>query len=329
MIFTVQFMIAVLLDFVFGDPRALPHPVRGIGLFCTFFEKLYRNVCKNLYIAGFLSFFSVWLSVVLPLLLTLFVLHRYSPILEAVFAIVVLYTSIAYRDLRIHSMRVYSALASGEGLEQARKEIGRIVGRDTSELNEQGICRACVETVAENMVDGIVAPMFYALLLSFFTPDAHFLPISMAALGAYCYKAINTMDSMYGYKNESYLEFGRTAAKIDDFVNFIPARISGILLVCAAWILRLDYKQSLRVFIRDRFEHASPNGGHPEAAVAGSLGIQLGGAVSYFGTRIEKPTMGDNLRLITTADILLTNRLMFVGCSLFLVIMLGITNIVF
>lgn len=325
MILTLQFTAAVLLDFLFGDPPFLPHPVRGIGLLCELYEKLFRKIVVNKRLAGVFAFVSVLSTTAASVVLLLYCMRQVSPWLETFCAVVLLYTGIAYRDLKVHSMRVFSALESDGDQARAREEIGKIVGRDTSVLDRQGICRACVETVAENMVDGVIAPLFYAFLFGLFASGSALSPVSVAAVGVLIYKSVNTMDSMYGYKNEEYLDFGRFAAKADDFFNLVPARLSGILLVCASWILRLDYKMSYRIFLRDRLEHASPNGGHPEAAVAGALGIQLGGAVVYFGKTVDKPTMGDSSRTIDAGDIIQTNRLMFVGCLLFLFLMFSLT----
>lgn len=322
MIFTLQFLGALCLDLLFGDPRALPHPVQGIGWLCNCFERLTRRFVLQPGIAGVIAFTLVFSSTLLVIGILLLTLHSLSPLTEAVFAVLLLYTSIACRDLYTHSMNVYKALQNTDDLEPARKEVAKIVGRDTSVLDRQGICRACVETVAENLVDGVIAPLFFAVVISLLPTGELFAPVSMAVLGAYGYKAINTMDSMYGYKNEQYLHFGKSAARIDDAATFLPARISGLLLIGAAWLLRFDAIGAKKMFFRDRLQHASPNGGHPEAAVAGSLGIQLGGSSSYFGKIISKPTLGDNLRPLEPKDIVATNHMMFVSTGLFCIILL-------
>ncbi len=324
MIFTFQFASALILDALLGDPRSLPHPVRFIGWLCTFFERNSRKIFNNVLTAGAVSFLGVLTTTILFLYILLALLHVISPVAEAVVAVILLYTSIACRDLSKHSMAVFEALQNGAGIEAARHEIAKIVGRDTSSLNANGICRACVETIAENLVDGVTAPIFFAVLLSMVPAGELLAPVSMAVLGVYGYKAINTMDSMYGYKNEQYLYFGRFAAKIDDLVNLLPARLSGLFLIAAAWILRLDARSAAKIFIRDRLCHASPNAAHPEAAVAGALSVQLGGNSSYFGKIVEKPTMGDAHRELEPEDIRRTNRLMFVASGLFAVILLAI-----
>ncbi len=324
MTFTLQFIGALLLDLLFGDPRALPHPVQGIGWLCVKFEQVTRHVFSHEGVAGTVSFILVFVCTLLLPGVILSALHVVAPFAEACVAMMILYTGIACRDLYTHSMQVYNALHKDGNIENARKEVAKIVGRDTRQLDRQGVCRACVETVAENLVDGITAPIFFAILFSFIPMDGFLSTISMAALGAYAYKSINTMDSMYGYKNEQYKTFGSFAARVDDSANFLPARISGLLLIVAAWMLRLDAKGAKRIFLRDRLQHASPNGGHPEAAVAGSLGIQLGGNSFYFGEIVTKATMGESLRPIEPRDIISTNHLMFLTSALFSLIFLGV-----
>jgi adenosylcobinamide-phosphate synthase len=231
--------------------------------------------------------------------------------------VVLVYFCIAIKDLLRHSEDVYRKLSDDSDMGNARKASGRIVGRDTGSLDGEGISRACVETVAENMVDGMTAPFFFGVLFSLLSGLLGLPAIAWSAVGAMIYKAVNTMDSMIGYKNKKYIRFGRAAAKIDDVCNFIPARLSGIILILAAFILKLDYRGALRIFLRDRLAHASPNAGHTEAVVAGAFGISLGGPSFYFGTLVEKPYIGDTLRSVESGDIKRCNTLVLVGFFLF------------
>ncbi len=321
-LFELQIGFAVVLDLLFGDPRCFPHPVRMIGFFCKFSEKVFRRLISSEAIAGTFSFVTVLLLTIGFTALPIYIIHLYSPLLAQFAAIFLLYTSIAARDLVVHSRSVYSALQKSENLEAARKEVARIVGRDTAALDRKGIIRACIETVAENMVDGVTAPLFYAVFFSLFSSVTGIDPVFLAVTGAMGYKAVNTMDSMFGYKNEQYLHFGKVAAKFDDFVNLIPARISGVLIVPASFFLGLKWQNSFKIFKRDRLAHASPNAAHPEAAVAGALNIELGGTSYYFGKKIKKPRIGDDNRPVTDVDILLSNHLMLLGSLFFLMLLL-------
>lgn len=303
-----QILIAILLDQLFGDPRWLPHPVRIIGAACSGCERFTRAVLPP-FAAGICS-------VLLILALTgaatwgvvagATILH---PWLGNAASILLLYTTIAARDLVRHSTEVYTALEEGN-LAEARKRVSMIVGRDTAKLDEAGVARGAVESVAESMVDGVTAPLFFALL--------------GGPVAAMLYKAVNTMDSMFGYKNAQYLKFGWAAARLDDLANFIPARLTSLMIPAAAFPLRLDPKRSLLILLRDRFAHASPNSGHTEAAVAGALGVQLGGPNSYFGTVLTKPTIGDPTRPLEPQDILRANRLMLLSSALTLLICLAL-----
>ncbi len=303
-----QILIAILLDQLFGDPRWLPHPVRIIGAACMWCERITRAVLPP-FAAGISS-------VILVLALTgattwgmiagATLLH---PWLGTAASIVILYTTIAARDLVRHSTEVHAALQNG-GLTEARKRVGMIVGRDTANLDQAGVARAAVESVAESMVDGVTAPLFFALL--------------GGPVGAMLYKAVNTMDSMFGYKNAQYLTFGWAAARLDDLANFIPARLTSLMIPAASFPLRLDPKRSLLTLLRDRFAHASPNSGHTEAAVAGALGVQLGGPNSYFGTVVEKPAIGDATRPLEPQDILRANHLMLLASALTLLVCLAL-----
>jgi adenosylcobinamide-phosphate synthase len=303
-----QILIAILLDQLFGDPRWLPHPVRIIGAACMWCERITRALLPPL--AAGIS------SVILVLALTgattwgmiagATLLH---PWLGTAASIVILYTTIATRDLVRHSTEVYVALQNGD-LPEARKRVGMIVGRDTANLDQAGVTRAAVESVAESMVDGVTAPLFFALL--------------GGPVGAMLYKAINTMDSMFGYKNAQYRKFGWAAARLDDLANFIPARLTSLMIPAASFPLRLAPKRSLLTLFRDRFAHASPNSGHTEAAVAGALGVQLGGPNSYFGTVMEKPAIGDATRPLEPQDILRANHLMLLASALTLLVCLAL-----
>lgn len=312
----------MLLDLILGDPRWLPHPVRLIGFFCYRLEALTRSRISSEYTAGCVTVLLVLALILGSTAMILLAAGFVSPLLAILVAVYLLYTTIAIRDLVAHSKAVYNALHDSESLVAARLAVARIVGRDTEALNRKGIVRACVETVAENMVDGVTAPLFYALLASLVAPITGVHPIFPALFGSMAYKAVNTMDSMFGYKNEIYVEFGRVAAKLDDFVNFIPARLTGLLIIPVAFILGLDWRNAIVVFKKDRLTHASPNAAHPEAAVAGALGVQLGGTSIYFGEEVVKPVIGDGMREIKENDILLTNRIMISGSFLFVIILL-------
>lgn len=233
------------------------------------------------------------------------------------------YRLLAARNLRDASMRVYRALQSGS-LADSRYAVSMIVGRDTTVLDKTGVTKAAVETVAENTSDGVIAPMLY-------------IALGGPVLGM-MYKAVNTMDSMVGYRNDKYMDFGRAAARLDDGVNFIPARISGLLMVAAAFLLGFSERlrgsspiysgrRAFRIFLRDRRKHASPNAAHTEAACAGALGVQLAGNVRYFGRIVEKPTLGEDLRPVVPADIPRANRLMLGTAVLCECICLGIMGV--
>ncbi len=287
---------ACLLDLLLGDPRWLPHPVRIIGRIALLAESWTRKLPVNAHNSGRLAVLIVLCSTG-GVCLGLFFLLSFTP--QPFFllgALLILYTTVAARDLISHSGQVLHALAID--LETARKRVSMIVGRDTDQLNEAGIVRACVESVAENMSDGIVAPLFWAVIGATCGQYLNGSPIIWGTTVAMMYKAVNTMDSMFGYKNERYLQFGSCAARLDDLVNFFPARISAFSLIFAALVCRpacrSDMKNSFRVLVRDRQQHSSPNSGWPEAAMAGALRIQLGGESSYFGQSAKKPTIGDS-----------------------------------
>jgi len=328
MIYTVQILAALGLDFLFGDPRWYPHPVKLIGSVCRVSEKISRKYITNPSIAGFITVWIVLLVSGGALFLLLTICYGISAVFGDIAAVMLLYTSFAIRDLMRHSGDVFLQLTSNRDLDGARTAVSRIVGRDTIALDASEISRACVETVAENMVDGITAPFFFAVLCSLFSPYLNMTAIGWSAIGALLYKAVNTMDSMIGYKNERYIKFGTTAAKLDDFMNFIPSRISGIFIIPAAFTLKLDYRGAFKIFLRDRLSHSSPNAGHTEAAVAGALGIRLGGPAAYFGNVIFKPFIGDDCRKITSDNIEISNKLVLIGSLLFIAVFLLLRGVI-
>ena len=302
-------VLGFLLDLAFGDPRWLYHPIRLIGNLIAWAEKPFRAAFpkseKGELAAGtFFAVFVVAVSTAVPAIL-LALASRLS--LWLVFALEVFWSFqiLAAKSLKSESMKVYAALKEGD-LPKARKAVSMIVGRDTQKLTEEGVAKAAVETVAENSSDGVIAPLL-------------FLALGGPALGFF-YKAVNTLDSMVGYKNDTYLYFGRFSAKLDDVLNFIPSRISGLLLVLASPLAGLSMEGAWKIFRRDRRNHASPNSAQTEAAAAGALGVQLAGDAYYFGKLYKKPTIGDPLRPVEYEDIRRVNRLMYAAVCLALVL---------
>lgn len=324
MIYFLQLFAAVLLDALVGDPLWSPHPVKAIGRVCTWSEAVWRALCSNMYLAGFLTVMTVLFATGAAVSLVLFAAASISPAVEGAVAVILLYTTVAARDLLRHSNEVYVQLMQQSSLENGRRAVARIVGRDTENLDRDGICRATIETVAENMVDGITAPLFFAVLAGCLAPALHLAPISCSVFGAFMYKAVNTMDSMIAYKNDRYIQFGRVAARLDDAVNFLPARISGACLLVAAFFLRLDYRKAATVFLRDRKKHSSPNAGHTEAAAAGALNVRLGGPSFYFKSIVDKPYIGDSAAEPVPEDIKRVNILVMVGALIFLILLIGL-----
>jgi len=313
--------LAWLLDLLFGDPRSLPHPVVLIariaaGLESFFGKKIIFGKKKfSPARAGRFTVFSTLLICgFIPVVLFAF-LALISPWALFAGSVGLLYTTTALRSLADHAMDVYASLAGGHetgDLTSARERVGRIVGRDTTQLDEAGVIRACVESVAENMSDGVIAPLFFAVLTAAMCSVIGLgrFSVPAAALAAVLYKTVNTMDSMFGYKNEKYLQFGRSAALLDDAVNFFPARLTAFGLVFAGFLTGRNGRSAWKILHRDKQQHASPNAGYPEAAMAGALGIQLGGSSRYFGKTVEKPTLGDDLRVPDREHIKVAVRLM-------------------
>ncbi len=287
-------LLALALDQLLGDPRWFPHPVRLVGWLQLRLETLTRQYFPPK-TAGFITVVLSLSCVIIITVLLLLAAISIHPIAYHITTVFILYTCFAARDLARHGRWVHQALALDD-LELSRTRVGWIVGRDTAELDTSGVARAGVESVAESLVDGVTAPLLYAFL--------------GGPVGAMLYKVINTGDSMFGYKNKQYQEFGWTAAKLDDAANYIPARLTAWLIPLAAFLLGLDYKGSWAILRRDCRNHASPNSGYSEAAVAGALGIRLGGTNIYFGKPVEKPTIGDDLTSANAGHLLQAIRLM-------------------
>ena len=296
----VALVMGYILDLIFGDPYWMPHPVRFIGNLISILEKVIRRFMpktkRGEYIGGIiLTVMVVSISMVIPLVIILMAksINTYLALTVETF---ICYQILATKSLKVESMKVYDELAKND-LPSARKAVSMIVGRDTKDLTFSGVAKAAVETVAENTSDGIIAPMI-------------FIAIGGAPMGFF-YKAINTMDSMVGYKNEKYMNFGRFAAKLDDVVNYLPARISAYQMILSSFFLRYDYKNAFKIYKRDRYNHASPNSAQTESVCAGALDVQLAGNAYYFGKLYEKPTIGDDIREINYDDIKKANRLLY------------------
>ena len=305
--------LALLIGFVFdlavGDPPWLYHPVILIGKMIAFFEKIIRKLfpktSKGELYGGLLEVILIcFLSFSVPFLV-LWILRPWIPAAALVLEGFWCGQLLAATSLKKESMKVFEKLVHGT-LDEARYAVSMIVGRDTTELTAEGVTKATVETVAENTSDGVIAPLFYMMIGG--------VPLM------FLYKGINTMDSMLGYKNDKYLYFGRCAAKLDDAANYIPARLSGLLMIAGCLFTGLDYKNAAKIHRRDRRNHASPNSAQTESAVAGALNVQLAGDAFYFGKLYKKPTIGDPLRKIEPEDIPRTCRLMYAASFLALII---------
>ncbi|MGG4458490.1 adenosylcobinamide-phosphate synthase CbiB [Brevibacillus porteri] len=299
---------AYLIDRVVGDPRSLPHPVIIMGWWITRLERVIRSLVKeesHLKLAGVLfplvivggSYAVVWL-----LLWGVTFIH---PVFAWILGAWLISTTIATKGLADAGMEIARHLVAGD-MEVGRRSLSMVVGRDTERLDEPEVCRGAVETVAENIVDAIVSPLIFAAIGG--------APLAMA------YRAANTLDSMVGYKNEKYRNLGWASARFDDVLNYIPARLTALLLVAASWLQRLDWKQCWAMIRRDAHLHPSPNSGLPEAGVAGALGVQLGGLNYYQGVASNRAKMGDAKRPLQASDIVATIRLMYLVSLLCLLV---------
>jgi len=302
-----QILCAVVLDLALGDSRWLPHPVRGMAWLALRLEALTRRLIGRPRVAGIVTAVGVYAAAGTAAWGLIRLAGLASPLAADAVSIIVIYTTIAARDLARHSMAVFRPLVAGN-LAEARQRVSMIVGRDTHNLDEVGVARATVESVAESTVDGVTAPLFFAIVAG--------------PVGAMVYRAINTLDSIFGHKDEKYLYFGWASARIDDLANFIPARLTAPLMCVAAALLRQRPWGALSIMLRDARQHASPNSGFAEASMAGALGVQLGGLNYYDGQPLEKPTIGDARVPLGARHIPLANALMLATTGLFL--MLGL-----
>ena len=302
-------LLAFCLDLVMGDPRWLPHPVREMGRAISALEKGLRGLfpatpggerAAGAVLALVLPVGSFWLGWAV-----LWLCDRLAPWLGLAAEVLLCSQCLAARELKKESMAVYRELERGD-LSAARTAVGRIVGRDTGSLTAEGVTKAAVETVAENTSDGEIAPLFWMAIGG--------APLALA------YKAVNTMDSMVGYRNEKYQYFGTAAARLDDLVNWLPARMAALVMVALCPLAGLDAEGAFRVWRRDRKKHKSPNSAQTEAAMAGALGVQLAGDAWYFGELHHKPTLGDDLRPVRPADIKKADQLMYWTSGAFLLL---------
>lgn len=312
-----ELTIGFILDLLIGDPNNPFHPVRGIGWLASKLEIIFRRFLKKyLRLAGLI----VWvLTIISTFIITygiIFVFSEINKYLALIVQGIIIYFCISAKGLVVEGYGVMKYLKEGD-IKKARKRLSYIVGRDTENLDSNGVIRAVIETIAENISDGVIAPILFAGIFG--------------AAGSMVYKAVNTMDSMFGYKNDRYIEFGYFPAKLDDVFNYIPARITGILIVISSFFLKKNYKNSLKTYKRDRYNHTSPNSAHPEAAMAGALDIQLGGSNYYFGKIVEKPLIGDKIKEIEVCDVKNTIDILYlsstIGCMLALIVRYIISKI--
>ena len=304
-------LLGFLLDCLLGDPRTIPHPVVCMGKLISWLEKAFRALFPKTRLGENLAGGCIWLVTVAVSFLIPWGLLKLagmvSPWLRLLLQAIFCWQVLAAKSLRQESMKVYEALKTGT-IEDARHAVSMIVGRDTQALDADAVTRAAVETVAENCSDGVIAPMLYF------------------ALGggplAFAYKAVNTMDSMLGYVEPPYQNVGLVPARMDDVCNYLPARISGIMMLLAGGLLGLNFRNGWKIFLRDRYNHASPNSAQTESVCAGLLGLRLAGDAWYHGVLHKKKYIGDALRPITPEDIPLSDRLMYATAVLTLVICL-------
>lgn len=292
-------VLGFILDLIIGDPHGLYHPIRLVGNLIALLEKRMNRKTdssnRQMVMGWLMALIVIILSSGIPLLLLLLA-YRIHPVCRLILETIMCWQLLATKSLKDESMKVYRKLKKHD-LQGSRHAVSMIVGRDTEVLDETGVTKAAVETVAENTSDGVIAPMLY-------------MAIGGAFLG-WMYKSVNTMDSMVAYKNERYLYFGRIPAYLDDIANYIPARLAGVMMILASFLVRLDGAHAFAIFKRDRYNHASPNSAQTEAVMAGALNVQLAGDAWYFGELHKKKTIGDDIRPVESEDIVRANKLLY------------------
>ena len=310
-----QILAALLLDALFGDPKWPPHPVTLIGRLITFYEKIFYSPTDGRR-RGIIFCAAVLATVAAVVTAGMTIAGLFGGWAQRAFSIYLLYAALALKSLKDESLPVARALADGD-LERARRQVGRIVGRDTERLDAAGVTRAAVETIAESYIDGVVSVLFWMTAGTFF---------GQAAVFAWLFKAASTMDSMVGYDDERYHDFGWAAAKLDDALNFIPARLGAVIAVGAGALANMDYRRAWRIFLRDRLNHKSPNSAHGESVFAGLLGIRLGGGAFYGGEWEARPALGDDLREPEPDDILRAHYILNISAALCAVLIFALAR---
>lgn len=305
---------AYVLDLIFGDPYSFPHPVKFIGNMIARLEKFFFATLINKLLSGLITFLIVVVTTYFATFLLINISYSLNSYLGIAVEILLTYTVLSAKCLEVEAVKVQRELRA-KNLENSRKSLSYIVGRDTKELDFAQIIKAVIETVAENTVDGVISPIFYLYLGG--------VPLAMA------FKAISTLDSMIGYRNEKYEEFGKVSARADDVANFIPARLSIIFFTISAFLLRLDYKNAFLICMRDRKNHLSPNCAYSESLTAGALGIQLGGSHYYGGRLVEKQKIGDDLRKADVDDITKTVNMLRIVTFLCILVVCIINILIF
>lgn len=305
----IELAFAFVLDFAIGDPQWSYHPMRLIGKAIEGMEYLLRKLPIPERVSGILLTMIIVSGTYLVTHAVVILSRQWCMLSEIIMGACIIYFTISVKCLADESKKVITSLKEND-LMKARKALSLIVGRDTANLSQEQVVRACVETIAEGSVDGVLSPLFYAFIGG---PSA-----------AMAYKAVNTLDSMVGYKSEKYVRFGWASARLDDLANYIPARVSAVLIPTASFLCGCGFKGSLRIAFQDGRKHESPNSGIPEAAIAGALGVQLGGASTYQGEFVEKPFIGDAQNPLTTKSIDIAIKIMYVASILFMVCGIGV-----